>query len=525
MNSASLWTIFRAAALAALFGTIPWVAAGAAQSEAVTPQVTIDRPVVLASDGAPIYVLVRFAALEEAAHDGRPRPPVNLALVLDRSGSMEDKGKLEYLKVAARTVVDALGADDLLAVVEYDDYVTVMWPSAPVEARGIIKRQIADLFPRGATDLVGGMMAGAKEVRSHLDGEAVNRVLLLSDGLANRGVTEPWEVARLVREARKKGVRISTLGLGLDYNEDLMQAIAESGGGHYYFIEHPNQMAGIFQRELTSLFSTIARDVDFRFEADSAVDGLEVYGFVSETAGGTTRVELEDFYAGETRSILLRFDARHGDVGKLPLGTLEFSYLDVESGARRTFSTELAVTVSDDPAEVEHAANSEVEIEAALVEAERGHADVVRLYEDGDEAAAERGMETLIAALRTQNEALGDVRIDKKIEALEVENADIQAFAAAPSPEESAGYVKRSKQRLYEAQSGQRALYLLQEGDEGFEVERLQEALRDSGHYAGLIGGKFSKALAAALRDFQEAESISADGIAGPMSLKLLGLY
>jgi secreted protein with Ig-like and vWFA domain len=85
------------------------------------------------------------------------------------------------------------------------------------------------------------MMAGAKKVRARLDGEAITRVLLLSDGLANRGVTDPWEVAGLVREARKRGVRISTLGLGLEYNEDLMQAIAESGGGHYHFVEHPNQ--------------------------------------------------------------------------------------------------------------------------------------------------------------------------------------------------------------------------------------------------------------------------------------------
>ena len=464
MNPASVWTIFRAAALAALLGAIPWLAAGAARNEAVTPQVTIDRPVVLASDGAPIYVLVRFAALEEAAHDGRPRPPVNLALVLDRSGSMEDKGKLEYLKLAARTVVDALGADDLLAVVEYDDYVTVMWPSAPVEARGIIKRQIANLFPRGATDLVGGMMAGAKEVRAHLDGEAINRVLLLSDGLANRGVTDPWEVAGLVREARKKGVRISTLGLGLEYNEDLMQAIAESGGGHYYFVEHPNQMAGIFQRELTSLFSTTARDVDFRFEAGPAVDRLEVYGFVSETAGGTTRVELEDFYAGEVRSVLLRFEARHGEVGNLPLGTLEFSYLDVGSGARRTFSTELAVTVSDDPAEVEHAANGEVEIEAALVEAERDHAGLIGLFKSGEDEEVNRGMETLIEKLQDRNAELADIRIAKKIEALEVEMADMRTIVAEPTPGAMESLVFSSKQRLYEAQKGQRALYLLQEG-------------------------------------------------------------
>ena len=134
-------------------------------------------------------------------------------------------------------------------------------------------------------------------------------------------------------------------------------------------------------------------------------------------------------------------------------------------------------------------------------------------------------METLIEKLQDRNAELADIRIAKKIEALEVEMADMRTIVAEPTPGAMESLVFSSKQRLYEAQKGQRALYLLQEGDEGFEVERLQEALRDAGHYAGPIDGRFSKAMAAALRDFQEAESVSADGIAGPVSLKLLGLY
>ena len=89
-------------------------------------------------------------------------------------------------------------------------------------------------------------MRGADEIRPHRDPETVTRVLLLSDGLANRGVTDPRAIRRLVRGARQGGVAISTLGVGVDYDEDLMQDIAENGGGRYSYIEHPNQMADIF---------------------------------------------------------------------------------------------------------------------------------------------------------------------------------------------------------------------------------------------------------------------------------------
>ncbi|MFO0007257.1 MAG: hypothetical protein ACK559_39695, partial [bacterium] len=93
----------------------------------------------------------------------------------------------------------------------------------------------------------------------------------MSDGLANTGITEPREIAELVRTARRKGIRISALGLGRDYDEDLMQAIAENGGGRYHYIEHPSQMARIFQDELGTMFETCAQDVDLEFAGSTRI--------------------------------------------------------------------------------------------------------------------------------------------------------------------------------------------------------------------------------------------------------------
>ena len=107
----------------------------------------------------------------------------------------------------------------------------------------------------------------------------------MSDGLANTGVTDHGEIARLVRGAKRDGVRISAMGLGRDYDEDLMQSVAENGGGRYYYIEHPTQMARVFQEELGSLFETTARDVEVKFSGTAVVRKVEVVGY--DDANGT----------------------------------------------------------------------------------------------------------------------------------------------------------------------------------------------------------------------------------------------
>ncbi len=513
-------------------------AKGRAGQGALIPEIRIDRPVVLAGDDTAVYVLVRFAvpAAPIAATD--KRPPLDLALVLDRSGSMADKGKITYLKRAAKMVVDNLRPRDRLAIVEYDDRVSVMWPFAPVESPAMVKRLIDALEPRNATDLVGGMMRGADQLRgpawhqarshdrAHAQGEPIRRVLLLSDGLANRGVTDPREIRRLVRGAKRDGVRISALGLGLEYNEDLMQSIAENAGGAYYYIEHPNQMAGIFRRELQTLFGTVARDVRLSFQAGPAVRGIEVYGVPAATQDGETRVELDDFYSGEERSLLLRLDLGAQIPGETALGTLKLAYFDVERAARLDHVASLAVQVSLDRTAAGGAVDKEVVVEAALVEAERRHEDSLRLYEQGKHDEADKKMQALAADLKDSAGKLGDSRLASKLEAVEVEQTQMATAARAPrSSGAVSGYLKASKQRLYRAKKGNRKLYQLRAGDNGHEVERLQRALAAAGAYSGAIDGRFTEQVATAVEIYQRQKGLAVDGIAGPATMQQLGLY
>lgn len=495
---------------------------------ALSSNVSIERSVIVKGTTRPVYVLVRFAAPEL---DVKPsmRPPLNLSLVLDRSGSMEDKGKIEYLRQAAELAVGRLGERDVVSVVEFDDQITLMWPASHVHDIAQLQQQIDGLTPRGSTNLAGGMQRGIDEARDavsnlHLSGETLSRVILLTDGLANTGVTNPSDIASLAATARRAGVRVSTIGLGLDYNEDLLQSIAEGGGGKYYYVESPVQLARIFEEELKSAFATSARDVHLAFHGSSAVRDAELIGFAA-SSGRDVSADWPDFYAGETRSVLLRLDIDAGRDGALELGHFDVAWRDARSGATGTLDLPIRVSIDDDMAASDRSLDKNVAVEASLAESERGLAANVKLAAAGRADQAKASNAAIIADLKTKNGVLKDERIARKIEALNVEQEQIAQAAAAPSPEAMQNYAKASKQRLYQAKSGNRAGYVLQIGDKGIAVERLQQALAKAGVYKGKVTGLYDQPTADAVKAYQKKNGVPADGTAGAETQAKLGLY
>jgi Ca-activated chloride channel family protein len=489
----------------------------------------LERSVIPRGETVPVYILVRFHASDVGAPNAA-RPPLNLALVLDRSGSMADKGKIEYLRQAAKMAVGSLGERDVVSVVEFDDRITLMWPASHVHDVGRLQSEIDELSPRGSTNLAGGMQRGIDEALGAREGlrlspQTLSRVILLTDGLANTGLTDHGAIAELAAHARDQGVRVSTIGLGLDYDEDLLQSIAEGGGGKYYYVESPIQLAEIFRNELNSAFATRARDIHLAFHGSDAVKRAEIVGFDDKDARDTSTT-WPDFYAGETRSALIKLEVRANEIGTLPLGRVEIAWRDARTGVSGTLSLPLNVTVSDDRAASERSLNKDVAVEALLNETERGLASNLKLAQGGKVDEARKSNDALIAALRSSNAQLKDERVTRKIEAMTVEQNQITAAAApAAPPDAMANYVKASKQRLYNAKSGQRAGYILQPGDKGLEVEELQQALAKAGVYRGKITGVYDKQTADAVKTFQKQKNEPADGIAGAATQAELGTY
>jgi Ca-activated chloride channel homolog len=265
------------------------------------------------------------------------RAPLNLALIIDRSGSMQGD-KLRYVQQAAHHVLNLLGEQDHVAVVAYDDQVNLIAGSQRVSegARAELKRGIDELRPGGWTDLSGGWLMGCREVADHLAAQGVNRALLLTDGLANRGITDVEELTHHARELRKRGVSTSTFGVGLDFNENLLEALAEQGGGHFYYIERPEQITGVFQRELGELLTVVAREVFLSVAIPRGV-AVELLGELAhERSGERLRIFLGDLCASERRVLYTRALTPPDMVGTSVVLRGELGYADLDGRTSMT---------------------------------------------------------------------------------------------------------------------------------------------------------------------------------------------
>ncbi|MDX2035806.1 MAG: VWA domain-containing protein [Isosphaeraceae bacterium] len=212
-----------------------------------------------------IRMPVSIVITPPSRHVGKERPPLNLSIVLDRSGSMAGDKKMPFAKKAAAMVVENLTARDRISVVAFDDVAELAVPSTRVEAKHRILGSIEGIHPRGGTDLHAGWLAGAGQVLGERFEVGVNRVILLSDGQANQGVTDLEAIASAVKEKASRGIQTTTIGVGRDYNEVLMERMAVEGEGQYYFVGDTVQLVDIFQTELQGLMATTGQEVTLRF--------------------------------------------------------------------------------------------------------------------------------------------------------------------------------------------------------------------------------------------------------------------
>lgn len=273
----------------------------------------------------PITLYVHLQGIKKTVQEEK-RIPLNLSVVIDRSGSMTGE-KIDYVKKAAEYLINQLSEDDFISIVLYDSDVEILCKPQALKDKQELIRKVRSINTGSSTNLEGGMRKGfelAKDVKMLIGNkrDMVNRVLLLSDGLANVGISDPDQLSSISGNFfNENRISISTFGVGVDYNEDLMTKIAAQAGGKYYFISSPEKLPELFMEELQGMSALVAKNVILAIdlpEKNLKVDKVFLYNFIE--TDGKVLINFNDFFSDEQKSVVIQFRP----IGKLE-GKINFS--------------------------------------------------------------------------------------------------------------------------------------------------------------------------------------------------------
>lgn len=270
------------------------------------------KPALLHGVAQKLPVLVRIQAPDADPAQQKPRPPYHLALVIDRSGSMSGEPLREAVR-CARYIVDRLQPTDLAALVVFDDRVRTLAPLAPVGERKALHAALAQVEAGGSTNLHGGWEAGMQQLLPQAKAAALARVILLSDGNANVGaITAAEPIAALCAAAAGQGVTTSTYGLGLNFNEDLMVAMARQGGGNPYYGATAADLHEPFTEEFDLIANLWARHLRLSLSAPDGVNIRLLNDYPVEERDGFRFIRLPDLPYGAEAWALLELEIAAG---------------------------------------------------------------------------------------------------------------------------------------------------------------------------------------------------------------------
>ena len=287
--------------------TLALVAVVTAAGFAKTLDVSVlaDKPVVLDSGVQTVYLRVGLTGCEPKLLSDRV--PVNVALVIDKSGSMSGD-KIEKAKEAAILAIHRLTSSDIVSVVLYDNNVQVLVPATKLTKKDPIIRQIRSVKASGSTALYAGVQNGADEVRKFIAANKVNRIVLLSDGLANIGPDSPTALGRLGANLVDEGISVTTIGLGLGYNEDLMSQLAYKSDGGHYFAEHADELAGVFDDAFGRATSVVAQEVQIEIICGEGMRPVRILGREGAIKDRTVTLDIQSIYGSHEKYAIVEVE-------------------------------------------------------------------------------------------------------------------------------------------------------------------------------------------------------------------------
>jgi len=346
----------------------------------------LDRKHIVPGKPATLYLLVDLEAEEAKPKEGRL--PLNLGFVIDRSGSMSGE-KLHYTKQAVHYAAGHLASSDTASLTVFDNEVEVLCPARPLMFRDEFKGMVSRIFPGGCTNLSGGLLAGYGEVKKNTKEGQVNRVLLLTDGLANQGIIDPVKLGKKVEGMRQSGVAVTTLGVGDDFDEDLLTALAEKSGGNYYFIDSADHIPEIFGKELQELLSVVAQNVKLEFHCAEAVTVTKVWNY-QPTGDRILGIGLPDLISSDCKIIVMELQVQSVSPGDAPLGRVTLSYDDAGASLESAeISLDLKVNATHDESLLASPEESEVRARVELCRTAEAREEAIRRADGQDFGTAQ----------------------------------------------------------------------------------------------------------------------------------------
>ncbi len=299
-----------------------------------------ERP-ALTTGASTASLLIRIIAPEQHAPSTRDRAGIDLAFVIDRSGSMSGR-PIELARQAVSQAIGMLDRRDRAALVVYDDEIELLYPLATVDSRTRkeLRNILTHVDARGMTNLCDGWLTGCRELArhqsSHDNGDRLRRAILLTDGLTNTGETDPAVIWRHATELRQLGITTTALGMGTQFDQTLLAGMAEAGGGNFVYLESANRLAHTFERELGRLTATVATKLNLRVRLPDGLHGELLNRFPVECHGHQFDIALDDLVAGDEIALIFEVTSRDLALGaQLPL-ELSLRWTDPLTRQRQT---------------------------------------------------------------------------------------------------------------------------------------------------------------------------------------------
>lgn len=303
------------------------------------------------------------------------RPPLNVALVIDISGSMLQENKLEHARTAALNFVKALHPNDILSIVAFDDNAHLLLPAQQVANKSKVRQILANLASGSGTNIYDGLKLGYREVGKNASRDGVSLVILLSDGEVTTGVNDPIAFQKLAAANVDRDIQTTSIGMGIAFNEDLMLSVAREGKGNYHFLKDGTDAEKVFAKELDELTHVVARAVRLRIKLAEGVGLVRVLGAQTLDTAQTQQVKVEEkkidrkvaeelgigmnrqkqkddpgikllipnFYHGDNHIVMLEVQVPPGN-GKRKVADVFLKYKDLTTRANRETTTAANIT-------------------------------------------------------------------------------------------------------------------------------------------------------------------------------------